>query len=179
MPRRYSHRRAPPSHARCSYRVNRAVPLAQSLGSSVSSAAVVSKSLSMWTETAESSCMQKARRTRHQHGVQRAARATSRARRPRISPSSLAHSGDVLEQRRPLGESSRGVLPGRASSSHVARRRRWLGPGAAGLLPNTAAKFGVGGSSGSRALAKQDDEAPLRRNGASAVSESFWTNADD
>jgi hypothetical protein len=37
----------------------------------------------------------------HQHGVQRAARATNRsqARRPRISPSFLAHSGDVLDQR--------------------------------------------------------------------------------
>jgi hypothetical protein len=30
----------------------------------------------------------------------------------------------------------------------------------AGLLPNAAAKFGVGASSVSRALAKQDDEAP-------------------
>ena len=34
----------------------------------------------------------------HQHGVQLAARATNRsqARRPRISPLFLAHSGDVL-----------------------------------------------------------------------------------
>jgi hypothetical protein len=34
-------------------------------------------------------------------------------------------------------------------------------PEAAGLLPNAAAKFRVGVSSGSRALAKQDDEAPV------------------
>ena len=34
-------------------------------------------------------------------------------------------------------------------------------PEAAGLLPNAAAKFGVGASSVSRALAKQDDEAPV------------------
>ena len=39
-----------------------------------------------------------------QHSVQRAARATNRsqARRPRVSPSFLAHSGDVLDQRREL-----------------------------------------------------------------------------
>ena len=35
-----------------------------------------------------------------------------------------------------------------------------VGPEAAGLLANAAAKFGVGASSVSRALAKQDDEAP-------------------
>ena len=40
-----------------------------------------------------------------------------------------------------------------------------VGPDAAGLLPNAAAKFGVGASSVSRALAKQDDEAPLRHDG--------------
>ena len=34
-------------------------------------------------------------------------------------------------------------------------------PEAAGLLPSAAAKFGVGASSVSRALAKQDDEAPV------------------
>src|SRR4051812_25671906 len=61
----------------------------------------------------------------------------------------------------------------------MADRRRWSGPEAAGPLPNAAAKFGVGASSVSRALAKQDDEVPLRRNGASAVFESLWTNADD
>ena len=49
--------------------------------------------------------------------------------------------------------------------SHVAQGRRWSGPEAAGLLPNAAAKVGVGASIVSRALAKQDDEAPLRRNG--------------
>src|SRR5438552_7270764 len=54
------------------------------------------------------------------------------------------------------------------------------GPEAAGLLPNAAAKFGVGASSVSRALAKQDDEGPRYVvTGASAVSESLWTNADD
>jgi hypothetical protein len=46
-------------------------------------------------------------------------------------------------------------------TGHVALRRRWSGPDAAGLLPNAAAKFGVGASSVSRALAKQDDEAPV------------------
>ena len=45
--------------------------------------------------------------------------------------------------------------------SHVAHGRRWSGPEAAGLLPNAAAKFGVGASSVSRVLAKQDDEAPV------------------
>jgi hypothetical protein len=42
---------------------------------------------------------------------------------------------------------------------------RWSGPEAAGLLPNAAAKVGDGASSVCRALAKQDDEAPFRRNG--------------
>jgi predicted ATPase len=46
------------------------------------------------------------------HGAQRAARATSRARRPRISPSFLAHSGDVLDQRRALARAQGGALPG-------------------------------------------------------------------
>src|SRR5437588_6461224 len=54
------------------------------------------------------------------------------------------------------------------------------GPEAAGLLPNAAAKFGVGASSVSRALAKQDDEGPRYVvTGAAAVSESLWTNWDD
>jgi hypothetical protein len=129
-------------------------------GARVSSAAVVSKSLSMCKETAGSSCMQKLRRMRHQHGVQRAARVTSRARRPRISPSFLAHSGDVLGQRRALARAQ-------AALSRAERRfptwprRRWSGPEVAGLLPNAAAKFGVGASSVSRALAKPDDEAPV------------------
>src|SRR5436190_2232664 len=49
----------------------------------------------------------------------------------------------------------------------------------AGLLPNAAAKFGVGASSVSRALAKQDDEPPLRRNGGLCRLRVLWTNADD
>ena len=49
-----------------------------------------------------------------------------------------------------------------------------------GLLPNAAANVGVDASSVSRALAKQDDRGPRRVvTGASAVSESLWTNADD
>lgn len=50
----------------------------------------------------------------HQHGVQLAARATNRsqARRPRISPLFLAHSGDVLDQRRELARAQGGALPG-------------------------------------------------------------------
>jgi hypothetical protein len=36
-----------------------------------------------------------------------------------------------------------------------------VGSEAAGLLPNAAAKSGVGASSVSRALAKQDDEVPV------------------
>jgi hypothetical protein len=103
----------------------------------------------------------------HQHGVQRAARATDRsqARRPRISPSFLARSGDVLDHAVSWRE-----LKGRSPGLSVdlprgPYRRRWSGPEAAGLLPNAAAKFGVGASSVSRALAKQDDEAPLRNGG--------------
>ena len=40
----------------------------------------------------------------HEHGVQLATRATNRsqARGPRISPLFLAHSGEVLDQRREL-----------------------------------------------------------------------------
>jgi hypothetical protein len=47
----------------------------------------VSNDASGVAESSACSCMQKPRRMRHQHGVQRAACATSRARRPRISPS--------------------------------------------------------------------------------------------
>src|SRR5262252_2609497 len=62
----------------------------------------------------------------------------------------------------------------------MAHRRRWSGPEPAGLLANAAAKFGVGAFSVSRAVAKQDDEAPVPFvTGAAAVSESLWTNADD
>ena len=108
--------------------------------------------------------MQKPRRMRHRHGVQQAARAIGRARRPQISPSFLAHSGDVLDQRRSLAR-AKGWLS-------LAERRfpTWpVGddgrPEAARLLPNAAAKFGISASSVSRTLAKQDDEASLRRNG--------------
>jgi hypothetical protein len=59
-----------------------------------------------------SSCMQKPRRMRHQHGVQRVARAISRARRPQIGPSFLVHSGDVLDQRRALARAQGALLPG-------------------------------------------------------------------
>jgi hypothetical protein len=55
----------------------------------------------------------------------------------------------------------KGRSPGLSVDSHVAHRRRCSGPEAAGLLPNAAAKFGVGASSVSRALAKQDDEGPV------------------
>jgi hypothetical protein len=51
--------------------------------------------------------------------------------------------------------------PGLSVDFPLAHRRRWSGPEAAGLPPNAAAKFGVGASSVSRALAKQDDEAPV------------------
>jgi hypothetical protein len=103
----------------------------------------------------------------HQHGVQRAARATNRsqARRPRISPSFLAHSGDVLHQRRELARAQGALSRAERRFPHVAHRRRWSGPEAAGLLPNAAAKFGVDASSVSRALAKQDDEAPVTERG--------------
>jgi hypothetical protein len=105
-------------------------------------------------------CMQKPRRMRHQHGVQRAARATSRARRPRISRSCLAHSGDVLDQHRALAR-AQGALCRAERRFPMWPRRRWSGPEAPGLLTNAAAKFGVGASSVSRALAKHDDEAPV------------------
>ena len=107
-----------------------------------------------------SSCMQEPRPMLHQHGVQRAARATGRARRPRISPSLLAHSGDVLDQRRALAR-AQGALSRAERRFPTWPRRRWSGPEAAGLLPNAAAKFGVGASSVSRALAKQDGDAPM------------------
>ena len=48
-----------------------------------------------------------------------------------------------------------------------------VGSEAPGLLPNAAAKVGDGASSVSRALAKQDDEAPLRR-----VFNNFFVNRD-
>ena len=66
------------------------------------------------------SCMQKPRRMRHQQGVQRAAHATSRARRPRISRSFLAHSGDVLDQRRALAR-AQGVALGLSVAGERAR----------------------------------------------------------
>jgi hypothetical protein len=55
-------------------------------------------------ESSACSCMQEPRPMHHQHGVQLAARGPNRsqARRPRISPLFLAHSGDVLDQRRAL-----------------------------------------------------------------------------
>ena len=104
----------------------------------------------------------------HQHSVQLAtARATARsqARQPRISRSFLAHSGDVLDQRRELAR-AQGALS-RAERRFLSRAHtpRWSGPEAAGLLPNAAAKVGDGASSVSRALAKQNDESPLCRNG--------------
>jgi hypothetical protein len=66
----------------------------------------------------------------HQHGVQLAARATNRsqARRPRISPSFLAHSGDVLDQRRALAR-TQGAL------SRAERRFLPRGPGDDGRVP--------------------------------------------
>lgn len=66
----------------------------------------------------------------HQHGVQLAARATNRsqARRPRISPSFLAHSGDVLDQRGELAR-TRGAL------SRAERRFLPRGPGDDGRVP--------------------------------------------
>jgi hypothetical protein len=72
----------------------------------------------------------------------------------------------LLDQRRALAR-AQGALSGaeRRFPTWPIDRRRWSGPEAAGLLPNAAAKFGVGASSVSRVLAKQDDEAPLRRNG--------------
>jgi len=65
----------------------------------IQSGAALSSGRRFAVETALGWCMQKPRRMRHEHGAQLAARATSRARRPRISPSFLAHSGDVLDQR--------------------------------------------------------------------------------
>ena len=97
----------------------------------------------------------------HQHGVQLAARATSRARRPLISPSFLAVQETFLTSAVSWRE-LKGRSPGLSVDfSHVAHRRRWSGPEAAGLLPNAAAKVGVGASSVSRAVAKEDDEAPV------------------
>jgi hypothetical protein len=123
----------------------------------------VSNDASGVAESSACSCMQKPRRMRHQHGVQRAACATSRARRPRISPSFLAHSGDVLDQRRELAR-AQGAL------SRAERRFPTWPIGDDGRVPRlpdcfrTPPKFGVGASSVSRALAKQD-EAPLRNGG--------------
>ena len=83
-------------------------------------------------------------------------------RRPeRISPLFLAHSGDVLDQRRELARAQAALSRVSVDFSHVAQKRRWSGPEAAGVLPNAAAKFGVGASRVSRAVAKQDDEAPV------------------
>jgi hypothetical protein len=75
----------------------------------IRSGAALSSGRRFAVKTALGSCMQKPRWMRHQHAAQRAARATSRARRPRISPSFLAHSGDVLDQRRALAR-AQGVL---------------------------------------------------------------------
>ena len=97
--------------------------------------------------------------------VQRAGRATSRARRPRISPWFLAYSGDVLDQRRALAR-AQGPLSRAERRFPTWLRRRWSGSEAAGLLPNAAAKFGVGASSVSRALEpSKTTRPPLRRNG--------------
>ena len=99
----------------------------------------------------------------HQHGVQLAARATNRsqARWPRISPCSSRIQETFLDQRRELARAQ-------AALSRAERRflPRWPKGDdgrveAAGLLPNAAAKVGDGGSSVSRALAVQDDEAPV------------------
>ena len=102
----------------------------------------------------------------HQHSVQLAARATAAKH---ASRGSAARSSRIQETFLTSAVSWRG-LKGRSPGlsvdfSHVAHRPRWSGPEAAGLLPNAAAKVGDGASSVSRALAKQNDESPLCRNG--------------
>ena len=99
----------------------------------------------------------------HRRGVQLAARATNRSQalRPRISPSFLALSGDVLDQRRALARAQGALSRAERRFPTWPPRRRRPGLEAAGLLSNAAAKVGVGASSVSRALAQQDDQAPV------------------
>jgi hypothetical protein len=69
----------------------------------------------------------------------------------------LAHTGDVLDQRRELAR-AQGALS--RAERRFLPRGPWatmVGPEAAGLLPNAAAKVGDRGSRVFPALAKQDD----------------------